>query len=304
MHAPAPGTVDRPARFRPRLRYELVDCGVHGHALVGMDVRQVREQDGLVVREAGGLRWYRCLRCDSWLPLPAPDAPTRDHLPAPDEIELPLRGRPLRDRYVLRLIALDRIVHVLLLAAAVVLIIVFADRREQLKPVIDNIVNAVEGGQAHDTGHGLVHELRRLFVIDRSSLLATAAAVAAYGILEGVEAVGLWLAKRWAEYLTLLATALFLPVEVYELVHTVSPLKLVTFLINLAIVVYLLFAKRLFGIRGGGKAEERARERDMGWPAIERATPRSAIPAAAADPSPGETVPSESEQSEPQGAQS
>jgi hypothetical protein len=40
-----------------------------------------------------------------------------------------------------------------------------------------------------------------------------------------------------------------------------------------AIAVYLLLAKRLFGLRGGGRAEQAERERDTGWPALEAATP-------------------------------
>ena len=38
-------------------------------------------------------------------------------------------------------------------------------------------------------------------------------------------------------------------------------------------VIYLLFAKRLFGLRGGGKADEELRARDMSWEAVEHATP-------------------------------
>ena len=42
---------------------------------------------------------------------------------------------------------------------------------------------------------------------------------------------------------------------------------------NLAIVIYLLFAKRLFGLRGGAAADEAERERDVGWQALERSSP-------------------------------
>ena len=55
-----------------------------------------------------GVRWHRCLRCDSWLPFPPPEDPVRRHPPDRDEIELPLRGKPLRDKIVLRVIAVDR----------------------------------------------------------------------------------------------------------------------------------------------------------------------------------------------------
>jgi hypothetical protein len=53
----------------------------------------------------------------------------------------------------------------------------------------------------------------------------------------------------------------------------VSPLKVLTLLLNLAVVVYLLLAKRLFGLRGGAAAEEAERERDSGWQALERTLP-------------------------------
>ena len=93
-------------------------------------------------------------------------------------------------------------------------------------------------------------------------------------MLEGVEAIGLWHGKRWAEYLTFIATVVFLPFEIYELTERVSPLKLIGFIINLAVVVYLIYAKRLFGVRGGGAVDERERERDSGWEAITRTAPR------------------------------
>ena len=82
--------------------------------------------------------------------------------------------------------------------------------------------------------------------------------------------------QRWAEYLTLLVTASLLPVEVYELTERVPPFKVIAFVINVAVVVYLLLAKRLFGLRGGPAADERARAADVGWGALERSSPKAA----------------------------
>ena len=78
----------------------------------------------------------------------------------------------------------------------------------------------------------------------------------------------------------------FVPYEIYELTKSISALKIVTLVINLAIVIYLVYAKRLFGVRGGGKVERAELERDTGWPAIERATPqpRQTPAATATDP--------------------
>jgi hypothetical protein len=63
--------------------------------------------------------------------------------------------------------------------------------------------------------------------------------------------------------------------EVYELTKSISYLKIVALVINVAIAVYLLLAKRLFGLRGGGRAERARHDADVGWAAIERATPKA-----------------------------
>jgi len=70
-HVAAPGT-EKPRRFRPKLRYELIGCGLHGHEIVGTDAAALRPEDELFARESGGLRWYRCMRCDSWVALTPP----------------------------------------------------------------------------------------------------------------------------------------------------------------------------------------------------------------------------------------
>jgi uncharacterized membrane protein (DUF2068 family) len=275
---PAPGT-EKPRRYLPKLRYELIGCGLHGHELLGTDAAELRAEDGLFARDSGGLRWYRCMRCDSWLPLTAPANPTRKHPPSRDEIALPLRGKPLRDRYVLRLIALDRLLHFLVLSALAAAVLLYASNRAALEAEFTRILNDLQGGVGGPTStsnHGIVHDLRSLFGLSINSLHLLGAAIAAYAVLEGVEAIGLWRGQRWAEYLTLIATAVFLPYEVYELTKTVTWLKVLALVINVAIVVYLLYAKRLFGLRGGGKAERARHDADVGWPAIERATPHPA----------------------------
>ena len=276
-----PGTRRRPRRFRPQFHYELLVCGLRGHELVGMDAARLRPEDGVFAREAGGLRWYRCLRCDSWLPLEPPARAAAQFPPRRDEVELPLRGRALRDKIVLRIIAVDRALHFLVLAAVAVAVFVFAAKQSTLRQPAYKVLSDIQGSLGGPaTRHGFLHGIRHLFSIQNGTLTKIGLLVSAYAILEGVEAVGLWWQKRWAEYLTFIATALLLPLEIYELTHTLSPLKILTLVINLAVVVYLLVAKRLFGLRGGGAAEAAERERDGGWPALERATPGgSTLPA-------------------------
>jgi uncharacterized membrane protein (DUF2068 family) len=243
----------------------------------------VRPQDGLLVREIGGVRWYRCLRCDSWVALAQPAAPTRRHVPDRSQIELPLRGRALRDKVVLRLIAVDRALHFVILGLLGVAVLAFAAHERSLRntfyKVLTDLQGGVAGGPVQNSGHvGIVRDLDRLFSLRAGTLREVGIALLAYGVLEGVEAVGLWLTKRWAEYLTFLATTILLPLEIYEIIHRRTALKIIGFIINLAIVIYLLLAKRLFGLRGGAAADEREREHDMSWAAIEHATPPQRSP--------------------------
>jgi uncharacterized membrane protein (DUF2068 family) len=285
-----PGS-ERPRRFRPKLRYELIGCGLHGHELLGTDAAALRPEDAVFAREAGGLRWYRCLRCDSWVALSPPDHPARPHPPQRSEVQLPLRGRPLRDRYVLRLVAVERMLHFLALSALAAAVFLFASNKTALNTDFTRALKYVQGGLGGPittTNHGIVHDLQRLFAFSITNLYLAGAAIAAYALIEGVEAVGLWFGRRWAEYLTFIATIVFVPYEVDELIKGVTALKLVALVINLAVAAYLLFAKRLFGLRGGGKAERAEQDADTGWAPIERATPGSqaapsATPADAAD---------------------
>jgi uncharacterized membrane protein (DUF2068 family) len=277
--APAPGVRTRPSRFVPRLHWELLVCGVAGHELSGLDAASVRDQDALVVREVGGVRWYRCLRCDSWLPLPPPASPAREHPPDREAIELPLRGRPLRDKIVLRLIAINRAVHFVVLGLLGVAILLFASHRAAFRDRFYRIVTDLQGGAVAGGGHGnhgLLGEIDKLFSLQSSRLHLFAAVLLVYAAIEGVEAVGLWYQRRWAEYLTFIVTSSLLPIEVYELVHRLSPLKVLAFVINVAVVVYLLYAKRLFGLRGGARADEEIRAEDVGWGALERSAPEAA----------------------------
>ena len=55
-----------------------------------------------------------------------------------------------------------------------------------------------------------------------------------------VEGVGLLLRRHWAEYLAAIATASFLPLEIYELVERVEASPALVVPANLAIVVHLV----------------------------------------------------------------
>jgi uncharacterized membrane protein (DUF2068 family) len=66
----------------------------------------------------------------------------------------------------------------------------------------------------------------------------------AYAGLLATEGIGLWRQFRWAEYLTILSTAWFLPFEVLELVRRPTPLRLAILAGNVLVVIYLVWHLR------------------------------------------------------------
>ena len=98
--------------------------------------------------------------------------------------------------------------------------------------------------------------IQHAFTLNTRTLTWLALAAGAYAVIEIIEAVGLWLLKRWGEYFAMIATSVGIPYEIYDLTAKVTVLRLVAFVINVALVVYLVVTKRLFGVRGGKKAYE------------------------------------------------
>jgi uncharacterized membrane protein (DUF2068 family) len=84
------------------------------------------------------------------------------------------------------------------------------------------------------------------FLLDKASLLddpmlrRIGLATFCYSALCVLEAVGLYLEKAWAEYLTLAITASFLPFEIRELAHRFTWVRVGLFVINVVVLIYLL----------------------------------------------------------------
>ena len=86
--------------------------------------------------------------------------------------------------------------------------------------------------------HGLV---MKLGLASDHQLEAISAGSFFYAALLGTEGIGLLLKKHWAEYLTIIATASFIPLELYEIVKHVRAGRIIILIINVAVVVYLIY---------------------------------------------------------------
>ncbi len=195
---------------------------------------------------------WRCLRCGSYVlgephgTGPADDAPVL------------LRGKALRSAFILRALAVERWIRgavIVLLGVGVFrlkstqisLQQLFDRDLSSLKPFFDQVHFNVQDSST-------VHAIQKILNAKPSTLNVIAGALLFYGALQIIEGIGLWSLKRWGEYVAVVGTTLFIPLEIYEVTDKASWLKIAALVVNVLAVLYLLLSKRLFGLRGGHRA--------------------------------------------------
>jgi uncharacterized membrane protein (DUF2068 family) len=142
------------------------------------------------------------------------------------------------------LIALERTLRGLLLLAAGIYLLAKAGSN------FGDIANHVARRIELDPRRPFIrHVVAKLGHLKKHEVRFFGAAAIGYATLELVEGVGLFYRKRWAEWLTVVATSLLVPVEVYELVRHPSWLKAGGIAVNVVIVVYLFHVVRRKGRR-------------------------------------------------------
>ena len=254
--------------------WSLFGCARKGHVSYAPDEPELR--DRLMASTADGTVW-RCLRCGAFVTDgqhssgPAASAP------------LLLRGKELRSALILRLFAVERFLRFLVLGAAAYGIWRFRYDRAGIQQAFNNDLPAIRA-LYQDFGFNVNHSkllglIQHSFTLDSRTLTYLAIGLAVYALIELVESIGLWLAKRWGEYFAMVATSIFLPYEIYDLSVKITWLRLGAFAVNLLLVIYLVWTKRLFGVRGGRRAYE-AKRRSESVIEVERA----ALAAATAEP--------------------
>ena len=238
-----------------RVDWSLRGCARKGHVTYAPDEDDLRSR--LRVDTPAGEAW-RCLRCAAFVVGPAAGEGPADEAP------IVLRGKALKDATILRVLAAERLLRALLLLALGYGVLYFENAQTSVKQTFDKAIPAARP-LAHVFSYDLdtsptVDRIRHLLDSKQHTLTLVATGLFAYAALQILEGVGLWLLKRWGEYVAVVGTSVFLPLEVYELTDKVSALKVVALLVNVAAVVYLVWSKRLFGVRGGHAAFQAERQ--------------------------------------------
>jgi len=231
--------------------WSLFGCFRKGHVTYAPNEPELRER--LMATTAGGTAW-RCLRCGAFVTDgqhgsgPAAAAP------------LIRRGKELRSQLILRVFAVERFLRFLVFAVAAYGVWRFKYDEAGIERAYNNDLPAIRAlyrDLGFDVNHSrLLGLIQHSFMLTPRTLDYLAIGLAAYAVIELVESVGLWLGQRWGEYFAMVATSVFLPYEIYDLTVKVTWLRVAALAINLLLVIYLVWSRRLFGVRGGKAAYE------------------------------------------------
>jgi uncharacterized membrane protein (DUF2068 family) len=265
--------------------WSLYRCGQAGHVTYAPDEQPIREQ--LRAQAASGELW-RCVRCGTFVPgAPLGSGPVAS---AP----VVRRGKEIRSEVILRFFAVERFLRFLLFAVVAYGIWRFANPRtlaayKKELPVIHTLFRGLGININHS---GLFGLFQHALAIKPSTLHIVAVLAAAYALVELIESIGLWLAKRWGEYFAAIATSLGLPYEIYEIYDKFTYTRVILFAINLALVLYLILTRRLFGARGGKEAYEARLRSESVLDEAARAVAATRVDVTAPTPTPTQPLPS------------
>jgi uncharacterized membrane protein (DUF2068 family) len=273
--------------------WSLLGCGRSGHVTYAPAEAELRAL--LSAPTAAGPAW-RCLRCGTFVPgEPGASGPAAS---APDV----RRGKDVRGAFILRIFAIERYVRAIVFGVAAFAVWRFGYARASIEQTLDREYPAVRtlmGQLGYNIDRSkLVGLIRHALTLSSTTISLIAALLAAYAVIELIEGTGLWLAKRWGEYFALIATSLGLPYEIYDLTSKITVTRMAFFAVNLALVLYLVITRRLFGVRGGKAAYQARRSSESilqnaaDTVAAERtAAERTAAERTAAGSAPGGTAP-------------
>src|SRR4029077_3299839 len=149
------------------------------------------------------------------------------------------RPAPASRFNILRTIAVYKLIKVLLLVA-----LALGEVRLRDSSLTDKLliwVSARPHGLEHDV---VTHLIQWLSGLNTSRMHALRIVTLAYAAVFATEGIGLWMQKRWAEWLTVIITASLIPLEAWEIFFRPTIGKVLILLANAAVVAYLVWHVR------------------------------------------------------------
>jgi uncharacterized membrane protein (DUF2068 family) len=157
---------------------------------------------------------------------------------------------------MLRMIALYKLLKVLLLLLAA-----YGELRLHDASLSAKLVTWVQARPSRLEHDVVSWVLQKLSGMNESEVRALQFGTFTYAAVFAVEGIGLWMQKRWAEWLTTIVTASLIPLEVWEFGHRPNLGKAAVVIANVVIVAYLVWHVRKKGRRESGERLEGERTR-------------------------------------------
>ncbi len=171
--------------------------------------------------------------------VPAGVAAALDYHPKP--LPKPLHERPGHSLVIVRLIAVFKFIK----AASLLVIGIFILRMLRLDHNVHDVLHQFVNDMRLDENNHFIHGvLEKTLGISQNKLRLVSTGTLIYAILFFTEGVGLWLDQGWAEVMTILTTAGFIPVEVMEILNEPTPVRTIIFLINVLLLIYICLRLR------------------------------------------------------------
>ena len=82
--------------------------------------------------------------------------------------------------------------------------------------------------------------LEKVINIKSSTLKFSGMAAGIYALVTAIESVGLWYEKTWAKILVIGLVGISIPPEIFELIQGLTVLKMLVFIVNIAVLCYLI----------------------------------------------------------------
>ncbi len=161
-----------------------------------------------------------------------PAAPLSPEPPAPK----PLAKRAGHSLLLIRIIAIDKLIKGACLLVVGVFILHMIRHDKNLNHTLQDFIDYLR----IDPNNKYIHSLlEKTLGVNKRTLGLFYAGTLIYAGLYLIEGFGLFFDRAWAEWMTIIATALFLPLEIVEICKAVTFFRILVFVLNVLMVIYL-----------------------------------------------------------------
>jgi len=152
-----------------------------------------------------------------------------------------MQNKPLEQRHghsllIVRLIAVGKLLKsaCLFIIGSVIMHSIRLDK--SVNEVLHDFINALRIDERNELIHSL---LEKSLGVNVHILPWLSAGTIIYSALYAIEGTGLMFDRGWAEWMTVITTAGFIPLEIFEIFRHLTLFRIIIFILNVLVLVYI-----------------------------------------------------------------